>query len=98
MDKSVNTDLIQRELQEVVEKLTVLENKVVTVKEEHDHMPFRLANILYDEKMVTFYTGFPSFTTLRHALSILDQLLIIYPTKKMKVMLVEVDDHIFCHQ
>ena len=38
MDKSVNTDLTQRELQEVVEKLTVLENKVLTVKEEHDHM------------------------------------------------------------
>ena len=45
MDKSVNTDLTQRELQEVVEKLTVLENKVLTVKEEHDHMQFRLANI-----------------------------------------------------
>ena len=50
MDKSVNTDLTQGELQEVVEKLTVLENKVVTVKEEHDHMQFRLANISHDKK------------------------------------------------
>ena len=65
MDKSVNTDLTQRELQEVVEKLTVLENKVLTVKKEHDHMQFRLANISHDEKMITFYTGFPSFTTLK---------------------------------
>ena len=49
----------------MVEKLTVLENKVLTVKKEHDHMQFRLANISHDEKMITFYTGFPSFTTLK---------------------------------
>lgn len=33
MDKSVNTDLTQRELQELLEK-SVQENKVLTVKEE----------------------------------------------------------------
>ena len=68
MDKSSNTDLTQRELQELVEKLPVLpvlENNIRTLKEECDHMRFRLANISHDEKMITFYTGFPSFETLK---------------------------------
>ena len=65
MDKSSNTDLTQRELQELVEKLPVLENNIRTLKEECDHMRFRLANISHDEKIITFYTGFPSFETLK---------------------------------
>ena len=65
MDKSINTDLTQRELQELIEKLPVLENNMRTLKEECDHMQFRLANISHDMKMVTFHTGFPSFGTLK---------------------------------
>ena len=65
MDKSINTDLTQRELQELVEKLPVLENNMRTLKEECDHMQFRLANISHDMKIITFYTGFPSFGTLK---------------------------------
>ena len=62
MEISVNTDVTLRDLQELEKKLPVLENEM---KEKCDHMQFRLTNISHDDKMVAFYTGFPSFATMK---------------------------------
>ena len=51
MEKSVNTDVTLRDLQELEKKLPVLENEM---KDKCDHMQFRLANISHDDKMVAF--------------------------------------------
>ena len=55
MDKSVNMDLSQSELQDLLQN-TLLENELKKMKEELDRMKFRLANISHDDKMVSFYT------------------------------------------
>ena len=65
MEISINTDVTLRDLQELEKKLPVLENEMRILKEKFDHMQFRLANISHDDKMVAFYTGFPSFATMK---------------------------------
>ena len=62
MEKSFNTDLTQRDLQVLQKKLPILENEVRILKEK---CQFRLVNISHDDKMVAFYTGFPSFATMK---------------------------------
>ena len=48
-----------------MKKIAMLENQVETLTKEHDSMQFRLVNISHNDKMVKFYTGFPSFASLK---------------------------------
>ena len=55
MDKSVTTDLMQTELQELTKKIAVLKNEVKTLTEERERMQFKLANISHDDKTVSLH-------------------------------------------
>ena len=58
MDKSVNMNLSQSELKDLVQRIAVLENELKKMRKKLDWMKFRLANMAHDDKMVSFYTGF----------------------------------------
>ena len=51
-------------LKELTEKVEMLEDELRMVKSSLEKQRLRLANIASNEKMVAFYTGFPSYFVL----------------------------------
>ena len=60
-DVSTQTDIDTNEMEELVS----LRNKVESLERKLEEAKFRLSNIKDDDSKVTFYTGFPSFSTLK---------------------------------
>ena len=58
-DASAQTDM--KEVEEVI----IRRQKVVDLERKLEETKFRLSNIKNDENMVTFYTGFPPYSTLK---------------------------------
>lgn len=58
---STQTDLVMDE----VEILVSLKDRVANLEKKLDESQFRLCNIMDNDSKVTFYTGFPSFSTLK---------------------------------
>ena len=64
-EKGVNTDVnYDVLLKELREKIEMLENELRIVKRSLEKQRFRLANIAGNDKMVAFYTGFPTYSLL----------------------------------
>ena len=63
-EKSINTSLHQAEIEELIRMKQALEKEVEDLKKDCNRMQYRLANT-YDDKKIAFYTGFPSFVSLK---------------------------------
>ena len=70
-EKSVNTAVHHEEIAKLIEMKLALEKEVENLKKDRNRMQFRLANISDDNKKVAFYTGFPSFASLKACFSFL---------------------------
>ena len=63
-DAAVNTNWNVDEVKEQAQRIDLLEAEVKQIKTNLEQQKFRLKNIASDDKMVTFYTGFPSYSAL----------------------------------
>ena len=64
-DSKVTRDVSAQTDMKEVEEVTILRQKFVDLERKLEETKFRLSNIKNDENMVTFYTGFPSYSTLK---------------------------------
>ena len=65
-DKAVNTEFEDHvEMKKLTTKVEILEQQLEMTKQTLDRQKFRLSNIADNDKMVAFYTGFPSYACLK---------------------------------
>ena len=71
-DKGMQTDVDYVSLlKELTEKIEMLEDELRMVKSSLEKQRFRLANIASNDKIVAFYTGFPSYSLLESCFNFL---------------------------
>ena len=63
-DKGIATELSLSRLNLIMDKVQSLERTIETLQQQLKSMEFRLSNVSHSNKLVTFYTGFPSYACL----------------------------------
>ena len=63
-NETCSTELNMVEIQRMEKQLEEMKQKVTELKRENDSLKFTLDNIAYNDKKVSFYTGFPSRAAL----------------------------------